>query len=304
MGKLEGKVVIVTGASRGIGRAIAVLFASEGARVVCASRTLVQNEHVEVNPLLERGLRGSLEETVNEIKQAGGTALAVKTDLSNERSCSWLAETTRREFGPVDILVNDAVIAYYYPVKDYPTDLWLHCFAVNIHAQFILSKIVIPDMIRKGKGAIVNLSSRSAVGHGRGPYLNSEGKPRKINDLGRWAGETMYGITKAAIERFTQGLAEEVYEYGITVASVAPSTFVYTPTTEYLFGNTEEEGRKIGEPAEFVAKAVLLLATEPIAKVTGRCTYSQALLKEFGWIKEGKGLGIDTNLKVSGYSQQ
>jgi len=303
MGKLDGKVAIVTGSSRGIGKAAAIMFAAEGAKVVCASRTLYEGERVEVDPKLERGLRGSLNTTVAEIKKAGGTAIAVKTDVSNEVSCKWLVETARREFGPIDILVNDAVLAHYYAVKDFPTDLWLRDFSNNIHSQFMLSKMVLPDMISKRRGAIINVSSRSAVGPGRGPYMTGD-RPFTVSDLGRWAGGTMYGVTKAAVERFTQGLAQEVYEYGITVASVAPGTFVYTPTTEYLFGNTEEEGRRIGEPAEMMASAILLLATEPLDKVCGRCTYSQQILKEFGWIKDGKGYGIDPALKVTGYSQQ
>lgn len=303
MGKLDGKVAIVTGSSRGIGKEIALMFAAEGAKVVCASRTLNEGERVEFDPRLERGLRGSLDATVAEIGKRGGTAVAIRTDLSSERSCMWLVETARRKFGPVDILVNDAVIACYYPVKDYPTDLWLHCFSVNIHALFILSKLVLPDMIKQSYGRIVNLSSRSAIGPGRGPYMTGE-RPFKISDLGRFAGMTMYGTTKAAVERFTQGLAQEVYEYGISVASVAPSTYVYTPTTEYLFGNTAEDALVNGEPAEMMAKAALLLATEPLDKVSGRVTYSQAILKEFGWINTGRGYGIDPDLKVTGYSQQ
>lgn len=302
MGKLDGKVAIITGSSRGIGRAIALFFATEGAKVVCASRTLYEGERVAIDPSLERGLRGSLDGTVQEIRRAGGTALAVKTDLYDEKQCISLVETTKREFGPVDVLVNDAVIAYYYPVKDYPTHLWLYCFAVNVHALFILSKLVLPDMITRRRGAIVNISSKSAIGPGRGPY-RFEGRPFKITDLGRFAGGTLYGITKAAVERLTQGLAQEVYEYGISVSSVAPSTYIYTPTTEYLFGNTPEDALQNGEPAEMMARAVLLLATEPLDKVTGRVTYSQAILKEFGWIDEGRGLGIDPDLKVSGYSQ-
>jgi NAD(P)-dependent dehydrogenase (short-subunit alcohol dehydrogenase family) len=303
MGKLVGKVAIVTGASRGIGRATAVVLASEGASVVCASRTLEEGERVEMDPAMRRNLRGSLRGTVDIIAKAGGTAIAVKTDISNERNCFSLVETARCAFGPVDVLVNDAVISYYYPIKDYPTSVWMHCFSVNIHAPFILSKLVIPDMIEKGQGRIVNISSRSAVGPGRGPYMTGM-RSFKIEDLGRWAGGNMYGTTKAALERFTQGLAQEVYEYGISVASVAPSTYAYTPTTEFLFGNTAEDAEKNGESPDMMARAVLLLATEPLDKVAGRVTYSQAILKEFGWIDEARGLGIDPDLQVTGYSQQ
>ncbi len=110
----------------------------------------------------------------------------------------------------------------------------------------------------------------------------------------------MYGTSKAALERFTQGLAQEVYQYGISVCCVSPSQGVPTPGTIYfklLSGMDDPRG----EPPEMMARAVLLLATEPLDKVTGRVTYSQAILKEFGWITNGKGVGIER--PGSGYSQ-
>jgi citronellol/citronellal dehydrogenase len=104
---------------------------------------------------------------------------------------------------------------------------------------------------------------------------------------------------KRALERFSQGLAEEVYQYGITVACVSPSLVVPTPGTVYHKLVTGLDDPR-GEPPEMVARAILLLATKPPSKVAGRVTYSQAILKEFGWIKQGKGLGIDR--PGSGYS--
>jgi NAD(P)-dependent dehydrogenase (short-subunit alcohol dehydrogenase family) len=164
----------------------------------------------------------------------------------------------------------------------------MRAFAVNVHGPFMLSKLVLPDMIAKGRGAIINISSSAAIGPGRGPYTSPG------------SGGTMYGATKAALERFTQGLAQEVYQYGITVACVSPSQVVPTPGTVY-FGLVRGMDDPRGEPPEYMAKACLLLATEPLDKVTGRVTYSQAILKEFGWIAEGRGPGIDR--PGSGYSQ-
>src|SRR5271155_5163169 len=100
MGKLTGKVAIVTGASRGIGQQIAELFASEGARVVCAARTMNEGEH--------RMLEGSLTRTVEQIRKAGGEATAVVADVSHEPDCIALVEAARSAYGPVDILVNNA----------------------------------------------------------------------------------------------------------------------------------------------------------------------------------------------------
>jgi len=280
MGKLDGKVAVVTGASRGIGAAVALLFAAEGAQVVCAARTLGKGEHL---------LEGSLEETVANIKESGGSAIAVQTNVSSEQSCQNLVAMARQEFGPVNVLVNNAALSYFVPIKDYPVNRWTRAFAVNVHGPFMLSQAVLPDMIDQKSGAIVNVSSGAAIGPGRGPYEVTGG------------GGTMYGATKAALERFSQGLAEEVHNDGISVTCVSPSQVVPTPGTVYhkLVDGLDDPS---GEPPEILARAILLLATEPLDKITGRVTYSQAILKEFGWIDEGKGLGIERT--GSGYSQQ
>ena len=213
MGKLTGKVAIVTGASRGIGQMISELFASEGAKVVCAARTMNEGEH--------RMLEGSLARTVANIKAKGGEATACTADVSTEPDCIALVEAARRAYGTVDILVNNAALNYYLPTETYPTNRWIRCFAVNVHGPFMLSKEVLKDMIPKRSGAIVNISSGAAIGPGRGPYEDKTVR-----------GGVMYGATKAALERFTQGLAQEVAQYdGISVAAVSPSRVVPTPGT-------------------------------------------------------------------------
>jgi len=281
MGKLEGKTAIVTGASRGIGQAISELFASEGAKVVCAARTLREGDHQ---------LAGSLNRTVENIRSAGGETLAVAADISEEGECLALVEKARAAYGPIDILVNNAALTYYIPIADYQTNRWIRAFAVNVHAPFILSKTVLPDMISGRGGAIVNISSGSAIGPGRGPY-----KDKSVR------GGTMYGSTKAAIERFTQGLAQEVAQYGnIAVSAVAPSRVVPTPGTVYhKLVDSLDDPR--GEPPSFMAQAVLLLASETPERINGRVTYSQLILKEFGWIDKAVGRGVE--ITGSGYSQ-
>jgi len=283
MGKLEGKVAIVTGASRGIGKAIAKLLAAEGAKVVCAARSLHEGDH--------KLFQGSLTTTVSEIEAAGGIALAVQADLSKEEDCNNLVARARQAFGPVDILINNAAVSYFVPIKDMSLKQWDTSWAVGPRAIFILTKLVLPDMIERRRGAIVNISSGAAIGPGRGPY--------KDRQPSSYYG-TKYGAQKAAIERFTQGLAEEVYQYGISVTALSPSQVVVTPGTLY-FGMTSGADDPRAEPPEIMAKAALLLVTEPLDKVTGRVTYSQAILKEFGWITEAKGIGVDR--PGSGYSQ-
>ena len=134
------------------------------------------------------------------------------------------------------------------------------------------------------------ISSGAAIGPGRGPYQDKTAH-----------GGVLYGATKAALERFTQGLAQEVAQYDvITVAAVSPSRVVPTPGTVFhkLVSGLDDPK---GEPPAYMARAVLLLATEPAAKVNGRVTYSQQILKEYRRIENASGRGVDT--RGSGYSE-
>jgi citronellol/citronellal dehydrogenase len=282
MGRLDGQTVVVTGASRGIGAEIARLFAAEGGRVVAAARTLREGDHP---------LAGSLETTVAEIRAAGGVAEAVTANIAEPAECGTLIAEARRIYGPVDVLVNNAALTYYLPIKDYPLNKWMRSWAVNVHAPFILSQLVLADMIARRTGAIVNISSGAAIGPGRGPYADPAVGAR---------GGTCYGAEKAALERFTQGLASEVYQHGISVTCVSPSQVVPTPGTVYHRLVTSLDDPR-GEPPVLMAQAALLLATEPLDRVTGRVTYSQQILKEFGWLADARGRGVDT--RGSGYSE-
>src|SRR5207244_2745713 len=217
-------------------------------------------------------------------------AHAVAANIAEPTECEKLIQSARSLCGPVDVLVNNAALTYYIPVKDYALNKWVRSWQVNLHAPFYLSQLVLGDMIPRKSGAIVNISSGAAIGPGRGPYDPAVGA----------RGGTCYGAEKAALERFTQGLASEVYRYGISVTSLAPSQVVPTPGTVYhrLVSGLDDPR---GEPPILMARAALLLATEPVERVSGRVTYSQQILREFGWIESARGRGVDS--RDSGYSE-
>src|SRR5258708_10642590 len=282
MGRLDGKVVVVTGASRGIGADVARLFASEGGRVVCAARTVQEGQHP---------LAGSLENTVAAIHEAGGDAHAVGANIAEPAECETLIEAARTLCGPIDVLVNNAALTYYVPVKDYPVGKWLRSWAVNFQAPFVLSQLVLADMVPRRSGAIVNISSGSAIGPGRGPYPDPAVGAR---------GGTCYGAEKAALERFTHGLASEAFQYGITVTSVAPSQGVPPPGTVYhrLLSGLDDPR---GEPPLLMARASLLLATQPAQRVSCPVTHSQQIPPACGPVAAPRAPGGRT--RRSGHSQ-
>ena len=251
--------------------------------MICAARTLSEGDHP---------LEGSLKKTVSDIKNQGGEATPVAVNISLENDCVRLFDEAHNVYGSVDVLVNNAALTYFVPVKDYVIRRWKRSWDVNVHAPFMLSQLALKDMIPSQSGSIVNISSGAAIGPGRGPY----------SDIKVSFGNTCYGAEKAALERFSQGLAQEVQQYGISVTCVSPSQVVPTPGTIYhnLISGLDDPN---GENPDLMAKAALLLASEPMSKVTGRVTYSQQILKEFGWINEGKGTGVDPDKPGSGYSQ-
>ena len=284
MGKLDNKTVVVTGASRGIGEEIAKVFAAEGGRVVCAARTLREGEHQ---------FAGSLESTVAAIKEAGGEATAVAVNISEPEECEKLIEAARAR------LRADRCDGEQRRADVLRPDQGLPDQSLDALVGGELPRAVHPQQARRWRtwstrksGSIVNISSGAAIGPGRGPYPGEQ----------MLGGGTCYGAEKAALERFTQGLASEVYQYGISVTCVSPSQVVPTPgTVHHRLVRGLDDPR--GEHPELMAKAALLLATEPLDKVTGRVTYSQQILKEFGWIDKAVGLGVDSPRAGSGYSQ-
>jgi citronellol/citronellal dehydrogenase len=259
MGTMDGKVALVTGASRGIGAEVAARFAREGAAVAVSARTVEEGDHP---------LPGSISGTVADIVGAGGTAVAVAADLSRAEDRRRLVEETERQLGPVDILVNNAAITYFEPVVDFDEGHWRLMFEVQVRAPFELAQLVLPGMRERGAGWILNISS-TAGRHPQGPpYV-------------RAGGGTVYGMCKAALERFTTGLASEVHAEGIAVNALSPSGLVLTPGVVHhrLHERVPESGH---EPASYMAEAAHALCTGDPATLTGKVTYARPILEELG----------------------
>jgi citronellol/citronellal dehydrogenase len=259
-GALEGKVAIVTGASRGIGEAIAARFAQEGAKVIASARTADEGESK---------LSGTLKDTINRITKAGGEARFVKADLALREDRERLIETAVATYGPVDILVNNAAITYFIPVADFPEKRFKLMMEVQVYAPFHLSQLVLPSMKERHTGWIVNISSGAGI-HPKPPYDAAR--------TGR--GGTVYGMCKAALERFSTGLAAELYEDNIAVNALSPNKAVPTPGTIYHKLTTEDDPDN--EPREVFAEAALMLCSAEPKTLTGRIAYSQDLLAELG----------------------
>lgn len=283
MGRLEGRVALVTGASRGIGEEIAVLFAKERAKLVITARTLHEGEH--------KLFSGSLETTAARIRAVGGECTLVQGNIGDPDSCRMIIDTAHKTYGPIDILVNNAAVEWPMESVKLSPKRWKTTFDVNVHGTFFLSQLCLTeDMMPRKTGRIINISSPAAIGPGPGPY---HPKAYRRND------ETCYGACKAAVERMTMGMAAEVfreaYGFGISIACYAPSQLVPTPGA---VGNERGVGTPL-EPVETMARAALLLTTEPVEKVNGLVTYSQPLLQKFGWEVKHTGeplggVGIET----------
>ncbi|MGH9008019.1 MAG: SDR family NAD(P)-dependent oxidoreductase [Acidimicrobiales bacterium] len=261
MGELSGKVAVVTGASRGIGAAVAERFAGAGAAVAVTARTANEGDHP---------FEGSLATVVSKITEDGGKAIAIAADLSDQSDRRRIIDTATKDLGPIDILVNNAAITYFEPVTEFNEKHYRLMFEVQVRAPFELTQLVLPGMRERKSGWIVNISS----GAGRHPV----GPPYQGR---RGGGGTVYGMCKAALERFTTGLASEVYEDGISVNVVSPSGLVLTPgVLHHRLDQFTPPDRH--EPVEVMAEAVYALATGDPATVTGKVTYAKQILAELG----------------------
>lgn len=254
-GPLAGQVAVVTGASRGIGEAIAVRYAMAGAKVVVSARTVNEGD----NPM-----EGSISGVVKNIRDAGGEATAIRCDLSDGESRKELIAKAQETYGTIDILVNNAAVTFFIPVLDFPERRFRLMQEVQVYAPFHLAQMVIPGMKEKGAGWIVNVSSGAA----RHPAADGGGR-----------GGTVYGMCKAALERFTTGLASEVYADNIAVNVISPGLVATPGTVHHKLVSDQTKERET--PVEHMAEACFKLVAGQPKELTGRIDYAYDMMKEF-----------------------
>jgi hypothetical protein len=214
-------------------------------------------------------LEGTLEDAVAAIRAAGGRAHAVTADLSSESERADLVARAEEPFGRLDILVNNAAMGVWgMPSASKLADR-RKMYDVNVNAPVDLAQQAIPGMRERGRGWILNLGSDSA----RQPPVPYRDTPEAAHVI------TAYGATKAALNRYSQGLADEVAKDGIYVNVLAPVSIVLTANAAQFVGHIARANPDMAEPIEMMAEAALELVTQPHV---GRVTYSRSLLHEIG----------------------
>jgi len=294
MGRLEGRIAVVTGASRGIGKGIATAFAAEGSAVAVVARTEKQ---------WDPRMPGTVHDTVTDIEAAGGRAVAIPADLANPDDVETIIDRARAALGPVDILVNNAALTIPGrppklddgPPRPAPDDaarttpssiavarhsflsfplkgFRLH-FEIGLFAIYRLMQLALPDMIEHGRGSIVNISSLAGFVPGEGPYEHP-GAP----------GPLAYGGNKAAIHHLTQAVAIEVQPLGVAVNALSPSEPVITP------GNLVAAAGETNwaSPEEFAEATIRVALADPNER-TGQLLWSDDVLHpelgRRGWLR-------------------
>ncbi|MCA9716317.1 MAG: SDR family oxidoreductase [Myxococcales bacterium] len=248
-GRLQDKVVIITGASRGIGRCMALTFAREGARIVVAAKT------VNARPELP----GTIHTVAEEIRRAGGDALPVRVDVRSEDDVRAMVDKTLQRFGRIDALINNAGALWWQDVLDTPLKRFDLMHGVNARAAFLCAQAALPAMIEGGGGHILVCSP-----------------PVQLEGLG---GKTGYMMSKLGMTLLAHGLAEEVRAQRVSVNALWPVTLVESLATI----NFKIGGPEVWRKPEILADAALEILTTPPPALTGRALLDEDFLRERGW---------------------
>lgn len=252
---LKGKVAIVTGASRGLGKYYALALAEAGAKVAVASRSDQPAR-----------LPGTIHETVEEIRRAGGEAIAVKCDVSVPNDIQFLMGETVYRFGRVDVLVNNAANAQRMPFFNVTPDWWDNYFNTNLRAAYFATQAAAPHMMRQGGGSIINITSGAGTASVYDPMLEHHG---------------LYMISKGALNRLTVCLSEELKPCNIAVNAINPGAV----STDGLADRVPQRlrgrsGLDFREPSVALVKnGIVTLALQDAGGVTGRILHADEFNK-------------------------
>lgn len=247
---LEGKVCVITGSARGAGRDAAFQMVREGAKVAILDRSDV-----------EWKIPGTIYSVAEQIKEMGGEALPIKVDLRSPEEIEAACTQILKAWGSVDVLVNNAATFALGPIAKLPPAKWDQVMEVNVRGMFLMIQHFLPGMIEKNSGNIVNLSSPA----GRAPS----------------PGNVVYAASRAAIDMFTVGFADEVRGNNIAVNSIAPTTGINTEGFRSGLNADDPSAWNRAEPSEHFAKCVVWLSKVD-SSFTGNATWSRQLAANFG----------------------
>lgn len=252
MPTLKNKTIIITGASRGIGKEMAIRFAKDGANIIAAAKSLTGHPK----------LPGSLQETVREVEQAGGQGLAARVDVRHPEQVDEMVKKAVDTFGGIDILVNNAGAISMTGVENTSLKIYDRMHYVNDRAVFLCSKSVLPFLKESKNPHILNLS----------PPLNLN--PKWLKDY------SPYTASKYSMTMLTVGMAEEFKQYGIAVNSLWPRTIIATAAIEFAIG--DKDMLNLCRNAQIMADAAYEILISQDCSLTGRSIVDEDILREKG----------------------
>ena len=238
MSRMQGMVAIVTGSSRGLGRAIAMQFGREGATVVASAR-----------PQSPTGLPGTPDDTAQAIESEGGTAVSIPCDVSDKEQVGALVDSVMDRYGRIDVLVNNAgIMVIGETIMEIDEARWDQSVGTNVSGPYLMCRRVVPVMMKQGRGSIINIGSRMGYDHLRG-------------------GGVLYSSTKAALHMFSLTLAEELREHNIAVNILNPGSLASEGSSVIPWAQHDWHQRV--DPA-VVGPSAVYLALQDASSMTGQ----------------------------------
>jgi citronellol/citronellal dehydrogenase len=250
--RLQGQVAIVTGSSRGVGRAVALALAKEGCDIVVAAKT--DEPHAR--------LPGTIHATAEEVRALGRQALPVRCNVREFEEVQRMVDAAVDEFGRIDILVNNAGAIHWAPVAEWPAGKFDLVMDVNVRGAFLCSRAVIPHMREKKRGRIVMMS----------PPVN----------IAKLAGKGPYLVSKMGMTMLAHAIAGEERDNGIAAAALWPVTMIESEATRHFQMGGPEEWRT----AQILADATVEICCAPAEKVSGRALYDEDVLRDLRGVND------------------